>query len=156
MKRLLLSVALLLVVAVASAQVTTSSVRGRVTTNDNPLPGATIVATHTPSGTNYGTTSNGEGHFVISGMRVGGPYNVTISFIGYNDVVIADLMLGLGNNAELSVELTEAAIKVEDIVISASSKNLSGDTFLRNEIEAIPSIDQIGRASCRERVLRAV
>ena len=142
MKRLLLSVALLLVVAVASAQVTTSSVRGRVTTNDNPLPGATIVATHTPSGTNYGTTSNGEGHFVISGMRVGGPYNVTISFIGYNDVVIADLMLGLGNNAELSVELTEAAIKVEDIVISASSKNLSGDTFLRNEIEAIPSIDR--------------
>ena len=142
MKRLLLSVALLLVVAVASAQVTTSSVRGRVTANDNPLPGATIVATHTPSGTNYGTTSNGEGHFVISGMRVGGPYNVTISFIGYNDVVIADLMLGLGNNAELSVELTEAAIAVEDIVISASSKNLSGDTFLRNEIETIPSIDR--------------
>ena len=142
MKRLLLSVALLLVVAVASAQVTTSSIRGRVTTNDNPLPGATIVATHTPSGTNYGTTSNSEGHFAISGMRVGGPYNVTISFIGYNDVVIADLMLGLGNNAELSVELTEAAIEVEDIVISASSKNLSGDTFLRNEIEAIPSIDR--------------
>ena len=142
MKRLLLSVALLLVVAVASAQVTTSSIRGRVTTNDNPLPGATIVATHTPSGTNYGTTSNSEGHFAISGMRVGGPYNITISFIGYNDVVIADLMLGLGNNAELSVELTEAAIKVEDVVISASSKNLSGDTFLRNEIEAIPSIDR--------------
>lgn len=142
MKRLLLSVALLLVVAVASAQVTTSSIRGRVTTNDNPLPGATIVATHTPSGTNYGTTSNSEGHFAISGMRVGGPYNVTISFIGYNDVVIADLMLGLGNNAELSIELTEAAIEVEDIVISASSKNLSGDTFLRNEIEAIPSIDR--------------
>ena len=142
MKRLLLSVALLLVVAVASAQVTTSSIRGRVTTNDNPLPGATIVATHTPSGTNYGTTSNSEGHFAISGMRVGGPYNVTISFIGYNDVVIADLMLGLGNNAELSVELTEAAIEVEDVVISASSKNLSGDTFLRNEIEAIPSIDR--------------
>ena len=142
MKRLLLSVALLLVVAVASAQVTTSSIRGRVTTNDNPLPGATIVATHTPSGTNYGTTSNSEGHFAISGMRVGEPYNVTISFIGYNDVVIADLMLGLGNNAELSVELTEAAIEVEDIVISASSKNLSGDTFLRNEIEAIPSIDR--------------
>ena len=142
MKRLLLSVALLLVVAVASAQVTTSSVRGRVTTNDKPLPGATIVATHTPSGTNYGTTSNGEGHFAISGMRVGGPYNVTISFIGYNDVVVTDIMFGIGNNAELIVELTEAAIKVEDIIISASSKSLSSDTFLRNEIETIPSIDR--------------
>mgnify|MGYP003440493655 CR=1 FL=1 len=44
MKRLLLIVALLLVVAVSTAQVTTSAIRGQVTTNDNPLPGATIVA----------------------------------------------------------------------------------------------------------------
>ena len=142
MKRLLLSVALLLVVAVASAQVTTSSIRGRVTTNDNPLPGATIVAIHTPSGTTYGTTSNSEGHFVISGMRVGGPYSVTISFVGYNDITITDLSLGLGQSEEITAKLTESSIQVENVVISASSTSSSGDTFLRNEIEAIPSIDR--------------
>ena len=89
MKRLLLTVALLLVVAVATAQVTTSSIRGKVTMNDNnnPMPGATIVALHTPSGTQYGTIANSEGHFVISGMRVGGPYTITVSYIGYNDLV---------------------------------------------------------------------
>ena len=142
MKRLLLSVALLLVVAVASAQVTTSSIRGRVTTNDNPLPGATIVATHTPSGTNYGTTSNSEGHFAISGMRVGGPYSITISFIGYNDLVITDLNLQLGQSEEITAKLTESSIQVENVIIAASSKGSSGETFMRNEIEAIPSIDR--------------
>ena len=142
MKRLLLSVALLLVVAVASAQVTTSSIRGRVTTNDNPLPGATIVATHTPSGTNYGTTSNSEGHFAISGMRVGGPYCITISFIGYNDLVITNLDLQLGQSEEITAKLTESSIQVENVIIAASSKSSSGETFMRNEIEAIPSIDR--------------
>ena len=142
MKRLLLSVALLLVVAVASAQVTTSSIRGRVTSNDNPLPGATIVATHTPSGTNYGTTSNSEGHFAISGMRVGGPYSITISFIGYNDLVITNLDLQLGQSEEITAKLTESSIQVENVVIAASSKSTSGETFMRNEIEAIPSIDR--------------
>ena len=77
MKRLLLTIALLLVVAVATAQVTTSAVRGSVTTNDKPLAGATIIATHAPSGTTYGATSNAQGYYSISGMRVGGPYTFT-------------------------------------------------------------------------------
>ena len=69
MKRLLLTVALSLVGAGAMAQVTTSSVRGVVTANDKPLIGATIVATHTPSGTRDGTTTNNQGLYSIGAMR---------------------------------------------------------------------------------------
>ena len=104
MKRLLLSVALSLVVAVAAAQVTTSSVRGRVTDNDNPLFGATIVAIHTPSGTQYGATSNTDGYFAISGMRVGGPYMITISYLGYNDVTHEITALSIGEIKEIKLK----------------------------------------------------
>ena len=64
MKRLLLTIALLLVVAVAGAQVTTSSLRGVVTDNDNnPIAGAAVVAHHEPSGSTYGVCTNADGHY---------------------------------------------------------------------------------------------
>ena len=80
MKRLLATIALLLVVAVSTAQVTTSSIQGLVTSNDKPLAGATIVAYHQPSGTPNGTTSNSRGFYSINAMRIGGPYTITISY----------------------------------------------------------------------------
>ncbi|MBQ3249032.1 MAG: TonB-dependent receptor [Alistipes sp.] len=143
MKRLLLTVALLFVVAVASAQVTTATIRGSVTANDNPLPGATIVALHTPSGTNYGTTANGEGYYSISGMRVGGPYEITITFIGYKTLVIKDVHLSLGGADTFDAALVESPIEVDDIVVMAGGKRTTdGSTFSRVEIETIPSIDR--------------
>ena len=117
MKRLLLSVALLLVVAVATAQVTTSAIRGQVTTNDNPLPGATIVALHTPSGSQYSTTTNGEGYYTISGMRIGGPYEITISFLGYDTVKVAGFALALGETAVYDFTLNEQSIDLEDALV---------------------------------------
>jgi hypothetical protein len=98
MKRLLATIALLFVVAVSTAQVTTSAVHGVVTYNDKPLAGAAIVALHEPSGTIYGTSSNSEGHYAINGMRVGGPYTITFSYIGYEDLVYSDVTLQLGTN----------------------------------------------------------
>ena len=142
MKRLLLTVALSLVVAVAMAQVTTSSIRGEVTANDNPLSGATIVAIHTPSGTRYGTISNNEGHYAISGMRVGGPYEVTISFIGYNNVIYKDINLGIGDTQTLNTKLQESSVELGDVVITAQVNNGGGKTFSRSDMEQIPSIDR--------------
>ncbi|MBO7311480.1 MAG: carboxypeptidase regulatory-like domain-containing protein [Alistipes sp.] len=142
MKRLLLTVALSLVVAVAMAQVTTSSIRGEVTANDNPLSGATIVAIHTPSGTRYGTISNNEGHYAISGMRVGGPYEVTISFIGYNNVIYKDINLGIGDTQTLNAKLQESSVELGDVVITAQVNNGGGKTFSRSDMEQIPSIDR--------------
>lgn len=149
MKRLLLTIALLFVVAVATAQVTTSAVRGSVTTNDKPLAGATIIATHAPSGTTYGATSNAQGYYSISGMRVGGPYTITISFIGYSTQHFENVELQLG-----TTEVFNAALKVENIAIENtviigeainheySSKNYDRSYYGRNKMDIIPTIDR--------------
>lgn len=142
MKRLLLTVALLLVVAVSTAQVTTSSVRGTVTANDNPLPGATIVALHTPSGSQYSTTTNGEGHYTISGMRIGGPYEITISFLGYNTVKVAGINLVLGQTAVHDITLHEASIDLEEVYVLGGSAHSKEGYYNRAEMEKIPSIDR--------------
>ena len=142
MKRLLLTVALSLVVAVAMAQVTTSSVRGVVTANDKPLFGATIVAIHTPSGTRYGTTTNDQGLYSIGAMRVGGPYEITISYIGYKSVIYKDVALQLGQPTTINEELEESALEVDDVVVIGSLDEGYGTTFNREQMEAVPSIDR--------------
>ena len=73
--RSFLVVVMLLITATMSAQVTTASMSGKVTAQDEPIIGATIVAIHEPSGTRYGTVTNVSGQFNLQGMRTGGPYS---------------------------------------------------------------------------------
>ena len=74
--RSFLVVVMLLITATMSAQVTTASMSGKVTAQDEPIIGATIVAIHEPSGTRYGTVTNVSGQFNLQGMRTGSPYKV--------------------------------------------------------------------------------
>ena len=67
--RSFLVVVMLLITATMSAQVTTASMSGKVTAQDEPIIGATIVAIHEPSGTRYGTVTNVSGQFNLQGMR---------------------------------------------------------------------------------------
>ena len=86
-KKLFFFVALLLMLSSAvMAQITTSSMAGKVTFDNadgEEVIGATIVAVHEPSGTRYTAVTNVSGRFSIQGMRTGGPYEVTVSYIGY-------------------------------------------------------------------------
>lgn len=81
--RFILSTLIVLVVMTAKAQVTTSSISGKITdSNKEAIIGATIQAVHEPSGTHYGAITNIDGRYSIQGMRAGGPYKVEISYIG--------------------------------------------------------------------------
>lgn len=142
MKRLLLGIALLLVAVGATAQVTTSSIRGRVTANNNSLPGATIVARHTPSGTEYGTTSNSEGHYTINGMRVGGPYTITISFIGFKTITYKDVELALGETRLFDADLNESEEQIEEIVIVNNLRDMHTQNYSSADMSKIPTIDR--------------
>ena len=81
--RSFLVLVMLFITVTMSAQVTTATMSGKVTAQDEPIIGATIVAVHEPSGTRYGTVTNVSGQFNLQGMRTGGPYKVEISYVGY-------------------------------------------------------------------------
>lgn len=122
-KSLLLSFAAMLFVVSASAQVTTSALNGLIADqNGEAIPGATVVATHVPSGTTYYAVANSEGRFTINGMRSGGPYSVEVSCLGYRTVTYTDITLKLADTYQLSANLAEDnEMLSEAIVVSAAS-----------------------------------
>ncbi len=82
-----------------------------------PLAGATIVATHEPSGTIYGATANNQGLFTIQGMRPGGPYKVEVSFIGFSKRTFTDIFLLLGENFVLNTDLTQSSTELKEVTV---------------------------------------
>lgn len=154
MKKLLkikfLMIAFFAVVISGYAQVTTSGMSGIVTgANNEALPGATVVAVHQPSGTQYGTISNSEGRFTLQGMRSGGPYQVEVSFVGYNKATYADITLFLGQSFVLNVTLQEDNVEVGEVIVVGSKPSAFGtaktgaSTNISNEQMALlPSINR--------------
>ncbi|MBO7199091.1 MAG: carboxypeptidase regulatory-like domain-containing protein [Alistipes sp.] len=142
MKRLLFTVALLLVVAVASAQVTTSSVRGTVTANDKPIAGAAVVARHQPSGSVYGVCTNADGHYAINGMRVGGPYTFEFSFLGYKTQQHTVAELHVGEALNIDVALNEDFEVIDEITVVHTNHDARTENFNEIEMASIPTIDR--------------
>ncbi|MGB5978927.1 MAG: carboxypeptidase-like regulatory domain-containing protein, partial [Cyclobacteriaceae bacterium] len=123
-KRLLLNF-LLSAMLVLSGQVafgqgsTTSAMNGLVTDESGePLIGATVQATHQPSGTTYGNVTNIDGRYVLRNMRVGGPYRVVITYVGFDDVVKDNIFLQLGRTFEQNVIMSEGTTELQEVVIS--------------------------------------
>lgn len=141
---------LFITAGVAFSQVTTSGMTGRIVTGDNePLPGATIVAVHTPSGTQYGTITNAEGRFNLQGMRPGGPYKVDVSFVGYNTRSFTDITLALGESFVMNAALSESTVDVGEVMIvgtkaSAFKTDKTGATtnISNAQMNAIPTISR--------------
>ena len=104
-KRILTVIAVMLVGIQAFAQVTTSSLNGKVTDrNGEPVVGAAVIAVHNPSGTQYYAVANAEGRFAINGMRSGGPYSVEVSCLGYQPVTYTDITLLLGEAYAIKIK----------------------------------------------------
>jgi hypothetical protein len=122
-KHLLLLIIFLFTAVATFAQVTSSSMSGTIKDAKGiTLPGATIKATHVPSGTVYSAASNKDGLFNIPGMRVGGPYTVEISFIGFNKATMTDISLQLGQPYLLNATLSETGLELQAVTIKASRK----------------------------------
>ena len=103
-KKLFLLAMMLTLTLTILAQVTTSALSGKVTMVDTKeeVIGATIQAVHEPSGTKYAGVTNSSGRFAIQGMRNGGPYTVTVSYIGYETKTFRGIDLQLGDDDEVS------------------------------------------------------
>ncbi len=116
--KFLLAITFLFYGGMVMAQVTTSNIRGTVMDDENlPLLGANIVAVHTPTGTKYGAITNEEGRFNLLNLRVGGPYEVTISYIGFKTETSSDLYLTLGATLNLDLKLKSDSQALEEVVL---------------------------------------
>ncbi len=121
LKSLVLACIALLAGIAASAQVTTSSLGGRVVDqNGEPVIGAAVVAIHEPSGTSYGSITNADGLYTIQGMRTGGPYRVEVSCLGYQQVNYTDVTLSLAETFNLNAQLPESSEFLSEAVVIAA------------------------------------
>ncbi len=134
------------------SQVTTSSLTGSLKDPDGKaLVGATIVATHQPSGTRYTTISQSNGQFTIANMRSGGPYLVEISYVGYETQRFDDIYLKLGEASIVDANMARANTSMENVVVAAtggrnSILNANRKGAVTNigsrEIQRLPSISR--------------
>lgn len=132
------------------AQVTTSSISGRVTDAAGELlPGATVTAIHIPSGTQYGTVTSSSGEYVIPSVRVGGPYLVKVTFIGFADQQVDGLYANLGSAANANFKLQDANSQLAEVVVTSSKNDVinsdrtgAATTVSNSTLQSTPNISR--------------
>lgn len=150
LKHLLLAGIAMLAGTLVYAQVTTSSMNGRVTDEKGePVVGAAVVATHEPSGTVYGAIVNQNGQYTINGMRAGGPYKVEVSSVGYNSLLFKDVTLQLAETYNLSATLKESTEFLEQVVVIGTAKSKfsnertgAATNIDNSQIAALPTVSR--------------
>ena len=153
--RVLVAAAVFSVLATASALaqgVTTGAIAGFATDSSTggPLDGARVVAVHVPSGTTYAGSTRADGRFTIPGMRVGGPYRVTVSRVGYRPEAQSGVTVTLGVTSDLRFKLKQVAVELEAIVVPTtsaggvfSSQHTGAATTVSTEaLEHLPTISR--------------
>ena len=112
----------LLMAAASMSQVTTGTITGNVKDSKGvALTGASVEAIHEPSGSRYTTVSSGTGKFTLPGLRVGGPYKITFSFVGLKPETISDVIIQLGEPSVIDVVMIEATSQLSEVVVSGTA-----------------------------------
>lgn len=155
MKKYLLRLFALVILSLATpalwAQVTTSAINGTVTdpATKETLIGASIVAKHLPTGTTYGAVTNAKGNYSIVGMRPGGPYTITVSYIGYQKASLSNVSLALGETETINVTLTSDTQQLTAVSVRGARGNRfnaqktgAGSNFSRRNIERVPTVSR--------------
>jgi Carboxypeptidase regulatory-like domain len=121
------------------AQVTSSSIGGIIKDKKSgeTLIGASVIAVHVPSGTRYGSVTNEDGRFFMPSVRVGGPYKVTVTFVGYKEQMQEGVFAALGTTANVSMSISTDEAVMQEVVITAN-KN---DVFSSNRTGAASTVN---------------
>ena len=130
--------------------VTTASIQGTITDqNGEPLISASIIAVHEPTGTQYGTTTRANGNYNFTAVKVGGPYEITVSYVGYKTQKLTIDRLHLGEAYQLDVKLSETTIELSSVTISANrsavinqNRTGSAQNVSTSQIENIPTVSR--------------
>jgi Carboxypeptidase regulatory-like domain len=146
--KFLLVFVLLIMSFSAFSQVTTSSISGVVTdAKGEELPGATVVALHTASGSRYGTVTNAFGRYTLPAVRVGGPFSITVTFTGFDPKTQDGIFTSLGTAANVDFSIAEAGVTIGEVTVTAlrndvfsSDRTGAAQTFGKNMLATVPII----------------
>ena len=134
--------------ASAYANTTSSGIKGEIVgPAGNPAQGTTVVITHLPSGTSKTLTVNEFGRFSSKGLRVGGPYRITIDSDTFEDQVVDDVFLTLSETYEINRSL-ESVSNVERIEVTGRAyhsnygSNSPSSNFNFEDLAAAPTVNR--------------
>lgn len=147
----LLSIFFILQVQSVWAQgATTAAMNGTVRDQSGtPLPGATIIAVHNPTNTQYVSTTNTEGYYNIQNMRVGGPYTVRTSYVGYQEQRTENVSLALGQSARVDFTLSESSRELGEVQVLGERNDVfnqdrtgAATNVSREQLERLPTLSR--------------
>lgn len=132
------------------AQETTSEIVGTVTDGKTPLTGATVTVLNVPTGTQSVTTTRKEGRYNLPNLRVGGPYTITVSYVGYEQSRRDSVFLLLGQEFKADFNLTVSSAALQNVIVTTvrqdrvfnTSHTGSQEIIGRNQIERLPTINR--------------
>ncbi len=137
-----------------SAQgVTTASMNGIITDmQGNPLPGANIILVHEPSGTQYGTSTGETGIYNLPNLKIGGPYKITVSYVGYKKQEDSGFSFDIGEKFRLDFQLSDESVSIGEITVSTttdetlnSQRTGAATTINPNDISSLPTVKRSTR-----------
>ena len=100
--------------------VTSGGITGTVkAANGGVVAGAKIIAIHIPTGTRFGANAKANGTFTINNVRVGGPYTIKATAVGYGESSLSGQFVKLGQNLKITMALSEKAVATDEITVTA-------------------------------------
>jgi hypothetical protein len=135
----------------AWSQETTSEIHGVITgASSQPLQGATVLAIHQPTGTRYTTTTRADGRFNLPNVRVGGPYEITATYVGYTPLTLRDITLVLGTAYVADFTLTANTGNLSEVTVSTTrsdrvfsrSRTGASEVITRTQIDRLPTVNR--------------
>lgn len=111
------------------------------------LPGARVSALHVPSGTQYNTVARADGNFNLRGLRVGGPYTITVTLLGYKKEELKDITLGLGESRRVDIAMNVQDVEIKGIQVTANREKAAsrigaGSEISTAQLERTPNISR--------------
>jgi hypothetical protein len=129
---------------------TTAALAGTVVDEKGQgLPGASVIAVHEPTGSRYGGSTRADGRYNIVNMRVGGPYKITVSFVGYKNAVQSGIVLTLAQELRQNFKLEVNQSQLEEVKVVASRSSIinsgrtgAATTVSNNQITTLPTLNR--------------
>ena len=136
----------LFVTITSFGQITTSTLSGVVKNEKGEvLIGATVHAVHQPTGSEYTSSSNKSGFYTIPAVRVGGPYVIHVSYVGYKKKEMTDINTALGLTTNVNFVLIDDSKSLKEVIVVGTKNNVfskdktgASQQFGRRELQTIP------------------